>query len=120
MSSDKQDYQKLPTIQGVGVDGKTIQLPISPTQALTFVGDPRIEQGRLVGFQEAPDNWKPWDPVNLAVGDLPAFSDVLGDGVTPYRGPAVLIGLDILSQRRVILKGSETRRRQIFVTNEST
>lgn len=120
MSSEKKDYRNFPAIQGIGVDGKTIQLPVSPKQAFTFVGDPRFDQGRIVGFQESPVDWTPWEPVNVAVGDLPAFSNVLGDGITPYRGPAVLIGLDVLSQRRIVLKGSETRRRQIFITKEST
>lgn len=119
MSSNKKDYQNLPAIQGIGVDGKSMNLPISSKQALTFVGDPRIEQGRIVGFQEPPTDWNAWEPVNVAVGDLPAFSNVLGDGITPYRGPAVLIGLDILSQRRVILQGSETRRRKIFISTDS-
>jgi hypothetical protein len=119
MSSNKKDYKNLPAIQGIGVDGKTIQLPISPQQTLTFAGEPRMDQGRIVGFQEPPTDWRSWNPISLAVGDLPAFSNVLGDGVTPYRGPAVLIGLDILSQRRIIFKGSETRRRQIFVTKDN-
>lgn len=118
MSSDKKDYGKLPAIQGIGVDGKTIELPISPKQAFSFVGEPRLAQGRIVGFQEPPVDWKPWEPIHVAVGDLPAFSNVLGDGVTPYRGPAVLIGLDVLSQRRIILQGSETRHRQIFITKD--
>ncbi len=118
MSTDKKDYQNLPAIQGIGVDGKSIQLPISPQQSLTFVGEPRMDQGRIVGFQEPPTDWRFWKPISLAVGDLPAFSNVLGDGVTPYRGPAVLIGLDILSQRRIIFKGSDTRRRQIFIAKD--
>lgn len=120
MSPEKKEYQKFPSIQGVGVDGKSMTLPISPKQTLTFVGNPQLEQGRLVGFQQPPVDWKPWNPVNVAVGDLPAFSNILGDGITPYQGPAVLIGLDILSQRRIVLQGSETRRRSIFVEKQET
>lgn len=43
------------------------------------------------------------------------FSDLLGDGKNPYPIPTVLIGLDLLSQRRVILETGEGRARNIYV-----
>jgi len=51
----------------------------------------------------------------VAVGDLPVFSDLLGDGKNPYNVPTVLIGLDILSQRRFILETGNGRSKRIFV-----
>jgi hypothetical protein len=52
-------------------------------------------------------SFKPWDDITVAVGDLPVFSDLLGDGKNPYNVPTVLIGLDILSQRRLYWKVRE-------------
>ncbi len=49
----------------------------------------------------------------MAIGDLPVFSDLLGDGKNPYDVPTVLIGLDILSQRRFILESSGDPRKRI-------
>lgn len=60
-------------------------------------------------------SFKPWNKVTVAVGDLPAFSDLLGDGKKPYNVPTILIGLDVLSQRRVILESGEGSARRIFV-----
>jgi hypothetical protein len=62
-------------------------------------------------------SFKPWDDITVAVGDLPVFSDLLGDGKNPYNVPTVLIGLDILSQRRLLLEssGAGGRARRIFV-----
>ncbi len=54
-----------------------------------------------------------------AIGDLPVFSQLLGDGRTPFNGPAALIGLDVLAQRRVVLgagRGVPGRQRQLFVS----
>ena len=53
--------------------------------------------------------------IQVAVGDLPVFTQLLGDGRTPYKGPAGIVGLDILSQRRLILETSSTRQRRIYV-----
>ena len=53
-----------------------------------------------------------------AIGDLPVFSQLLGDGVAPYKGPAGIIGLDILSQRRVILETGAGRKRRLYVGNQ--
>jgi hypothetical protein len=78
--------------------------------------DPRT--GKPNGFQQPPSSWKPWDEVDLAIGDLPVFPSLLGDGTRPFLGPAALLGLDVLSQRRVILEsgGPGTRRRRVFVS----
>ena len=103
----------------VGVDGRPLILPTIKKQ-LSYAGNPIVDSksGRPVGFESPPVDWKPWDTVQLAVGDIPVFSDILGDGVTPYEGPAALIGLDILAQRRVILeaKTDNSRRRKIAIT----
>jgi hypothetical protein len=56
----------------------------------------------------------------MVVADLPVFPELLGDGVTPYLGPAALLGLDVLSQRRVIFEAASdevrSRRRRLFVS----
>ena len=59
--------------------------------------------------------WTPWSAVPMAIGDLPVFSQLLGDGRSAYKGPAGIIGLDILSQRRVILETGAGRKRRIYV-----
>lgn len=53
------------------------------------------------------------------MGDLPVFSQLLGDGRTPFTGPAAIVGLDVLSQRRVVIgagEGKRGRARQLFVS----
>lgn len=118
-SKDDPAYKRGPTIVAVGVDGRPIQLA-TLKQSLSFVGGAKQDsQGRLNGFQSPPNSWKAWDPIYLAVGDLPVFPDLLGDGVHQYTGPAALIGLDILTQRRVIIESAgkaTTRRRRLFVS----
>jgi hypothetical protein len=109
-------YQKYPQVQGMGVDGLPQILPTYKVQ-LSYVGDPIIPSASTQSmiFQSPPSAWKPWDPISLAIGDLPVFTQLLGDGRTPYKGPAGIIGLDILSQRRVILETSTGRKRRIYV-----
>lgn len=98
-------YRRAPVVQALGIDGRPLLLPTMKKQ-FSFVGDAIVDpkSGRVVGFGQPPAGWKPWDPVQVAVGDIPAFSFILGDGKTPYQGPAALIGLDILAQRRLILE----------------
>ena len=112
-------YRGGPAIAAVGVDGKPMTLP-TIKQKLTFAGNAQIDPAtkRPIGFEEPPKEWKPWDAVQLAIGDLPAFSAMLGDGRTPYQGPAVLLGLDVLAQRRVVLKAGQgnDRRRRILIS----
>jgi len=124
LPTDRNDpiYQNGPKILAVGVDGRPMQLPTAK-QSLTFAGDAMSDsQGRLIsGFEPPPSNWKPWKPVLLAVGDLPVFPELLGDGVRPFDGPAALIGLDVLAQRRVIIESAgqqaaKARRRRLFVS----
>mmetsp|Transcript_31703 Transcript_31703/g.67186 ORF Transcript_31703/g.67186 Transcript_31703/m.67186 type:complete len:458 (-) Transcript_31703:143-1516(-) len=115
--SDAQAYKTNPMVQGVGVDGRPNLLPTT-TISLSYCGDPIANKeggSAAMSFASPPPEWKPWDPVQLAIGDLPVFTQLLGDGRTPYRGPAGIIGLDILSQRRVILETSAGRRRRIYV-----
>mmetsp|Transcript_21828 Transcript_21828/g.46077 ORF Transcript_21828/g.46077 Transcript_21828/m.46077 type:complete len:340 (-) Transcript_21828:61-1080(-) len=111
-------YRAGPAIEALGIDGRPLTLPTVRKQ-LSYVGNPIVdpESKRPVGFESPPASWNPWDPVQLAVGDIPVFSNILGDGVTPFEGPAALIGLDILAQRRVILEAgtSNSRRRKVAV-----
>jgi hypothetical protein len=112
-------YRNRPTITALGIDGRPLTLPTVEKQ-LSYVGNPIIDPDsrRTVGFESPPGNWKPWDPIEIAVGDIPVFSNILGDGLTPYEGPAALIGLDILAQRRVVLEGgaSNSRRRKVAIS----
>lgn len=112
-------YRSGPVISALGIDGRPMTLPTVRKQ-LSYVGNPIFDQEskRPVGFELPPANWKSWDPVQIAVGDLPVFSQILGDGVTPYEGPAALIGLDILAQRRVVLEAgnSNSRRRKVAIS----
>lgn len=110
-------YRGKPSIFAVGVDGRPMTLPTTDVE-MTFVGNPSKDESGRVQFAPAPKSWRPWDPVQVAIGDLPVFSALLGDGITPYKGPAALIGLDILSQRRVILETSTDmgRTRRLFVS----
>ena len=114
-------YKRNPVVAGVGIDGRPITLSSAPTK-FTFVGDVISDPttGRPTGFGPPPPIWEPWDMVSVAVGDIPAFSTILGDGVTPYQGPVALIGLDVLAQRRVVLESvppnSPTRNRRVWVS----
>ena len=114
-------YQKVDKyIQAVGVDGRLLKLPLIRKQ-VTFAGNAKLDKsGRPIGFEAAPSEFKPWKPVDLGVGDIPAFASLLGDGVHPFDGPAALIGLDILSQRRVIFEAGspKSRARRVFVSAE--
>ena len=113
----KKQYANAPAVSALGIDGRPIMLPTRKTQ-LSFVGDAREDPSTgVLSFEAPPSNWKQWDPVQLAVGDLPVFRDLLGDGKTPFLGPASLIGLDILSQRRVILETGGTRQRRLWVSS---
>lgn len=102
---------------GVGVDGRPQYLPMKNI-AFTFSGDIQQDSSGKPSFGQPPKSWRPWEPVQVGIGDLPVFSELLGDGRRPYQGPAVLIGLDILSQRRVIMEAGVvgTRRRRLFVS----
>jgi hypothetical protein len=116
------DYKTGPAIDAIGIDGRPFRLPTIKKE-LTFVGDVQQDSttGRPIGFDKPPSSWKPWEKVDLAVGDLPVFPSLLGDGTRPYMGPAALIGLDVLSQRRVILEAGRpgTRKRRVFVSGSS-
>mmetsp|Transcript_10680 Transcript_10680/g.25307 ORF Transcript_10680/g.25307 Transcript_10680/m.25307 type:complete len:409 (+) Transcript_10680:126-1352(+) len=111
-------YRSGPAVAALGIDGRPLTLPTVKKQ-LSYAGNPILDpkSGRPVAFESPPADWKAWDIVQLAVGDIPAFSNILGDGVTPYEGPAALIGLDILAQRRVVLEAGTTnsRRRKVAI-----
>ena len=112
-------YRNGLAVAALGIDGRPLTLPTTKTR-LDFVGNAVMDSstGRPTGFEPPPKNWKAWDPIQLAVGDIPVFSEILGDGRTPYQGPAALIGLDILAQRRVILEAGtgRTRARKVAVS----
>lgn len=112
-------YRSKPAVAALGIDGNMMRLPVVEQQ-LTFAGEVERDPatGRPSGFAPPPSDWTPWDPIQMAVGDIPAFSTILGDGVTPFDGPAALIGLDVLAQRRVVLEAAQdsSRRRRVFVS----
>jgi hypothetical protein len=116
-------YLGSPIILGVGIDNKPLPLPTKSVQ-FTFVGDAakQDESGRVLEFAKPPAEWNPWTPVKVGIGDLPIFDLVLGDEQTKFEGPAEIIGMDVLSQRRVVLetcRGSiqcSARRRRLFVS----
>eukprot|EP00536_Pseudo-nitzschia_multiseries_P004807 jgi/Psemu1/189006/e_gw1.83.99.1 len=115
---DDPSYRSGPAVAALGIDGTPLTLPTVKKQ-LSYAGNPIVDPktGRPVAFESPPTDWKPWNTVQLAVGDIPVFSNILGDGVTPYEGPAALIGLDILAQRRVVLEAGTTnsRRRKVAI-----
>ena len=113
--SDQNAYKKNPAVTGMGVDGKPILLPTYNIQ-LGYCGNPiKTSSPTTMSFESPSSDFQPWDPISIAIGDLPVFTNLLGDGRTPYRGPAGIIGLDILSQRRVILETGLGRERKIYV-----
>lgn len=99
------------------VKGKEACMCVSRALAGDAMKDPRTGQ---VTFESPPRDWKPWQPVLAAVGDLPVFSQLLGDGRTPFTGPAALIGLDVWGQRRVVIEAGRQsgRKRRLFVARE--
>ena len=115
LPTNNEAYRNEPAVQTLGVDGRPTLMPTKEVQ-LTFAGNPTKAADGSLQFGPTPPGWKPWDPVRLGVFDLPVFSELLGDGKTPYNGPAALVGLDILAQRRFILETSKTRARRIFMS----
>ena len=107
-------YKKNPMVAGIGVDGRPQLLPTYKV-TLSYCGD-AIKDKSTLSFVAPPKDWKPWSPIPIAIGDLPVFTQLLGDGRTPYKGPAGIIGLDILTQRRLILETDVSgRKRRIYV-----
>lgn len=93
-------------------------LPTTEVQ-FTFAGAASKEADGRYRFDAPPASWRPWDPVLAAVGDLPAFAQLFGDGRTPFSGPAALLGLDVLSQRRLVIGagvGAKGRARPLLVS----
>lgn len=92
-------------------------LPTTSVQ-FTFAGEASKAADGRYSFAAPPPAWRPWQPVTAAVGDLPIFSSLIGDGVKPYTGPAALLGLDVLSQRRLVIGagvGRPGRARPLYV-----
>jgi hypothetical protein len=111
-------WKKMPMVAGVGVDGRPQLLPTTNI-GLSFCGNAIQSKDKLnMSFEAPPGDWKAWNAVPMAIGDLPVFSQLLGDGSSAYTGPAGIIGLDILSQRRVILETGVGRERRIYVGNK--
>jgi hypothetical protein len=117
-------YKKGQAIQAIGIDGRPLLLPLV-NKELTFAGEVIMGPSSTtnmrqqpIGFESPPPSWKPWDAIQMAIGDIPAFQTILGDGKRPYQGPAALLGLDVLAQRRIVLEAgpSNSRRRRIFVS----
>ena len=92
-------YIGSPTVMAVGVDNKPIPMPMKHV-TLTFLGGAPQDEDSKVQFEQPPPEWKPWNKVKVGVGDLPVCSLALGDKDHPFKGPAAIIGLDVLSQRK--------------------
>ena len=99
LPKNKIAYIGSPTVMAVGVDNKPIPMPMKDV-ALTFLGGASQNEHGKVEFEQPPSSWKPWNKVKVGVGDLPVFSLALGDKDHPFKGPAAVIGLDVLSQRK--------------------
>eukprot|EP00984_Skeletonema_dohrnii_P021780 scaffold10966_cov75-Skeletonema_dohrnii-CCMP3373.AAC.1 len=112
-------YKKMPMVQGIGVDGRPQLLPTTNI-GVSFCGNAirNKDDKSNMSFEAPSSDWTPWSAVPMAIGDLPVFSQLLGDGRSAYKGPAGIIGLDILSQRRVILETGAGRKRRIYVGNK--
>lgn len=115
-------YNRVDKIAAIGIDGRPMELPVYPV-TLSFVGDATVDAktGRPTGFEPPSGEWKPWREIKVAIGDLPVFSSALSaDPSKQFRGPAALIGLDVLSQRRVVFEtaapGNKGRRRRVWVS----
>lgn len=110
-------YSNALAVSAVGLDGKPMVMPTVKTR-LSFCGNVQVDPTtrQATGFAPPPAGFEPWQAVPLAVGNLPAFAAALGDGVTPYTGPAALIGLDILAQRRFILESTTSRQRRVWMS----
>ena len=81
------------------------------------------EKGKVVGFTYPPSRLKPRNPVLAGIVNLPAFEVLLGTKTNPFQGPAAVIGMNILSQRRIILEsrnrdGSGRRSCSMFVSSD--
>jgi hypothetical protein len=99
LPKNKIAYIGSPTVMAVGVDNKSIAMPMKEV-TLTFLGGASQDEEGRVSFEEPPQEWKPWNKVKIGVGDLPVFSLALGDKDHPFKGPAAIIGLDVLSQSK--------------------
>lgn len=115
-------YLGSPGIMAVGIDNKPLYIPTKKVE-FTFCGEPitKNEKGEIVEFTPPPSKWQPWKPVLAGIGDLPIFELLLGSDKEPFHLPAAVIGLDVLSQRRVILEASSDtseRHRRMFVSPE--
>ena len=86
-----------PSILGVGVDGRPLQMPIVSNVHLELTGDPVA--GRFPTLAGLPTN------LQVAVGDLPVFIDLLGE----QRGKAAaVLGMDFWAQGRTLFLGSDS------------
>lgn len=115
-------YLSSPAIMGIGVDGKPLPMPTKKVK-FSFCGNATAnKKGEIVEFAAPPPQWQPWKPVLVGIGDLPLFELVLGSDKAPFHGPAAVIGMDVLSQRRVILEACRDtnkctgRSRRMFVS----
>ena len=118
--SNKLKYLMSPGIMAMGMDNNPLRIPTKKVE-FTFRGDPQVEteEGRVLEFAPPPSSWKPWQPVMAGIGDLPMFELLLGSDKKAFTLPAAIIGLDVLSQRRVILEASpksKDRKRRMFVS----
>jgi hypothetical protein len=104
-------YLKPPAIVAMGIDSKPLYLPTKRIE-FSFTGKAITnDKGAIVCFAPPAPEWKPWKPVLTGIGDLPIFELLLGSDKRPFQGPAALIGMDVLSQRRFILESCSSNSR---------
>ncbi|CAE7229702.1 RAB6A [Symbiodinium natans] len=88
----------------MGVDGRPLKLPLAKNVKLPLGGAQREAGGWETAVTLATDA--------TAVGNLPALAAFVGD----ESKPCVLLGLDVLSQRRILFaSGDDPRKQLLFV-----
>uniref|UniRef100_A0A6S8JSP9 Peptidase A2 domain-containing protein n=1 Tax=Amphora coffeiformis TaxID=265554 RepID=A0A6S8JSP9_9STRA len=121
--TNKWKYNMLvsPPIVAAGMDNTSLKMPTKKIQ-FSYCGNTiENKDTTIVGFESPPEYWKPWVPVVAGVGDLPVFELLLGSENKPFHGPAAIIGMDVLSQRRLIFEAAKNpsqRARRIFVSSQ--
>lgn len=95
--------EKSVEIMVIGVDGRPLKLPLAKKVLLPLGGSPREGGGWETAVSLATDT--------VAVGNMPALTAFVGD----ESKPCVLLGLDVLSQRRILFAAGDAPQKLLFV-----